>query len=88
MAGADGLWETTQQQFLAVSCRQYQNRKEMKMKNKAVFFLTFIVWAQCTFGQASKIIKVENNLTEARDLIFEDSIVLKFNILNRMENFH
>ena len=56
----------------------------MKIKNILIFF-SFFLLVQVTFGQVSKFIKVENNLTEARELIFEDSVISKYNILDRMK---
>lgn len=56
------------------------------MKNKVIiFFLSLIPFGQVTFGQKDKIKAVENNLTEVRELIFEDSIILKYNIIDRMK---
>ncbi|MBL7724166.1 MAG: hypothetical protein JNK27_08445 [Chitinophagaceae bacterium] len=56
------------------------------MENKTlVFFLSFITFGQITFGQNNKIKAVENNLTEVRELIFEDTIISKYNILDRMK---
>lgn len=53
---------------------------------KTIFiFLIVLLFDQLTFGQISKIIKVENNLTETRELIFEDSIISKYNIVDRMK---
>ena len=56
----------------------------MKIKNILIFF-SFFQLEQVAFGQVSKSIKVENNLTEARELIFEDSVISKYNILDRMK---
>ncbi|MBS1935471.1 MAG: beta-lactamase family protein, partial [Bacteroidetes bacterium] len=47
----------------------------------AFFFLLF----GFTFCQENKISAVENNLTESRDIIFEDSVVPKYNLLDRMK---
>lgn len=56
------------------------------MKNRStLFFLSFILFGQVTFGQVSKIIEAENNLTEIKELIFEDSIISKYNIIDRMK---
>ncbi len=56
------------------------------MQIKAIFFLlSLLLLRQVTVGQISKIIKVENNLTDTRELIFEDSIISKYNILDRMK---
>ncbi len=56
------------------------------MRNKSIiFFLSFTLFGQITFGQVSKIINVENNLTETRELIFEDSIISKYSIIDRMK---
>ncbi len=55
------------------------------MPIKTIFiFLIVLLFDQLTFGQISKINKVENNLTEVRELIFEDSIISKYNIIDRM----
>lgn len=57
-----------------------------KMKSKTIFFfLIFISFDQVTFGQVSKIKTVENNLTEVKELIFEDSIIPKYSITDRMK---
>lgn len=56
------------------------------MKSKTLFFcLSLISFAQAAFGQKDKIKAVENNLTEVRELIFEDSIIPKYNITGRMK---
>lgn len=47
--------------------------------------MSFISFGQVTFGQSNKTKAVENNLTEVRELIFEDSIISKYNILERMK---
>lgn len=58
------------------------------MKNKTlIFFLSFIVFEQITLAQNNKIMVVENNLTEVKELIFEDSIITKYNILDRMKTY-
>ena len=60
--------------------------KSLIMKSKTIlFFLSFISFGQVTFGQKDKIQAVENNLTEVRGLIFEDSIISKYNIIDRMK---
>lgn len=56
------------------------------MKIKIVLFsLSFLLLRQVTLGQTSKIVQVENNLTEPRELIFEDSVISKYSIINRMK---
>lgn len=50
-----------------------------------VVFLNFISFAQVAFGQKDKIKVVENNLTEVQELIFEDSVISNYNILDRMK---
>ena len=56
------------------------------MRTNSIFIFIFLLSFQgVVLGQQSKIFKVENNLTEARELIFEDSIIPKYNILDRMK---
>ena len=53
------------------------------MKN--IFTFTFfLLFIDHVFGQADKIAAVENNLSETTEIIFADSIVPKYNILERM----
>jgi CubicO group peptidase (beta-lactamase class C family) len=51
----------------------------------AIFSL--ILTGQVLIAQTSKIKMVENNLTEKKDLIFEDSVILKYKILDRMKHY-
>ena len=56
------------------------------MKIKTVLLpLSFVLFGQLAFGQGSKIITVENSLTESRELIFEDSVISTYHILDRMK---
>lgn len=56
------------------------------MQNKTIYcFFIFLLLRQVTVGQTSKISRVENNLTETKELIFEDSTILKYNIIDRMK---
>lgn len=56
------------------------------MKIKAILFsFSFLLLRQVTLGQTSKIVQVENNLTETRELIFEDSVISKYSIIDRMK---
>lgn len=56
------------------------------MKNiNLILFFSFITFGHFAFGQNNKIKAVENNLTEVRELIFEDSILSKYNIIDRMK---
>ncbi|WP_445456447.1 serine hydrolase domain-containing protein [Flavobacterium sp. HNIBRBA15423] len=56
------------------------------MKKKTIIFLLiFISFGQLIYGQKNKIKIIENNLTEVKDFIFEDSIITKYNILDRMD---
>ncbi len=48
-------------------------------------FLSFLIPVQFTYAQVLKITSVENNLTEVRELIFEDSVIPRYNILDRMK---
>ena len=53
---------------------------------KNIFILAiYLLFISPVFGQTNKITAVENNLTETKDIIFADSIVLKYNILDRMK---
>lgn len=56
----------------------------MQIRTNLIFF-SFLLLRQVALGQVTKISKVENNLTETRELIFEDSVVPKYNILDRMK---
>jgi len=49
-----------------------------------ILLLAFIAILQISFGQTSKIREIENNLTEVKELLFEDSVIKKYNILERM----
>ena len=49
-----------------------------------IVLLAFIAILQISFGQTSKIREIENNLTEVKELLFEDSVIKKYNILERM----
>lgn len=56
------------------------------MENKRLFtFIGILLFGVTSFGQKNRIIAVENNLTESRELIFEDSIIQKYNIVDRMK---
>ncbi len=56
------------------------------MKILKIFaFSSIILFTGSLFGQTNKITPVENNLTETKDIIFADSIIPKFNILDRMK---
>ena len=58
----------------------------MKLKNNII--LGYLVLSSCLiFGQKLKIKAVENNLTQPRDLIFEDSLVAKYSIYERMKYY-
>lgn len=50
-----------------------------------LLFITIIL--KPVAGQPNKIATVENNLTEIRDFLFADSIVPRFNILDRMNYY-
>ena len=52
---------------------------------RAYIFSSFLLFAITSFGQINKIIAVENNLTETKRLIFADSIIPKYNIVDRMK---
>ncbi len=56
----------------------------MKIKFVHIFLISSLS-GQITFGQINKIKKVENNLTETKELIFEDSVLLRYNIVDRMK---
>ena len=49
-----------------------------------IVLLAFIAILQISFGQTSKIREIENNLTEVKELLFKDSVIKKYNILERM----
>ena len=49
-----------------------------------ILLMAFIAILQISFGQTSKIREIENNLTEVKELLFEDSVIKKYNILERM----
>jgi CubicO group peptidase (beta-lactamase class C family) len=53
-----------------------------------VLFLNCIFFAQVASGQKNKIKAVENTLTEVRELIFEDSSISKYNIVDRMKFYN
>lgn len=56
------------------------------MKVLKIFaFSSILLFTGSLFGQTNKIATVENNLTETKDIIFADSIVPKYNILDRMK---
>lgn len=56
----------------------------MQIRTNLIFF-SLLLLRQVAWTQVSKISKVENNLTENRELIFEDSVIPKYNILDRMK---
>jgi len=56
----------------------------MQIRTNLIFF-SFLLLGQVALAQVTKISKVENNLTETRDLIFEDSVIPKYNIVDRMK---
>lgn len=60
---------------------------EYKGVNRHVFLLIvgLLVWSTSVIGQQTKIRAVENNLTASREIIFEDSLVPKYNIKDRMK---
>lgn len=62
---------------------------EYKRVSRHLFVLIvgLLVSSISVIGQQAKIRAVENNLTESREIIFEDSLVPKFNIRDRMK-FH
>jgi CubicO group peptidase (beta-lactamase class C family) len=53
--------------------------------NKNYCTLLLLLIAVSGFAQNTRIQAVENGLTETRDLVFEDSLIPKYNILERME---
>lgn len=56
------------------------------MKIKRIFaFVSILLLGVTAFGQKSRIVAVENNLTETKELIFEDSILHRYNIVDRMK---
>ena len=58
----------------------------MKLKNNII--LGYLALSSCLiFGQKLKIKAFENNLTQPRDLIFEDSLVAKYSIYERMKYY-
>jgi CubicO group peptidase (beta-lactamase class C family) len=46
---------------------------------------SLLMLVQAAQGQTNKIKEVENNLTQVRELIFEDSVLYKYNIIERMK---
>lgn len=48
-------------------------------------FIIILLFGITSFGQKSKITAFENNLTETKELIFEDSIIPRYNIVDRMK---
>lgn len=75
---------TQSHKTLVATNRTGLNYSRMQIKTILIFF-SLLQFRQVTSGQISKIGKVENNLTETRELIFEDSIVSTYNIIDRMK---
>lgn len=60
----------------------------MTFYTKIIAIASFIpLLSQTTLAQNAKIRAVENNLTETRDLIFEDSLLPRFSIEDRMKYY-
>jgi CubicO group peptidase (beta-lactamase class C family) len=55
------------------------------MKKVLLFFFSIFLLAYSSYGQANKILEVENGLIETREILFADSLVPKFNIYERMQ---
>lgn len=52
---------------------------------KIVGLCILLLWAAASVAQKNKIAAVENGLTESKEIIFTDSIIPHFNILDRMK---
>jgi CubicO group peptidase (beta-lactamase class C family) len=50
-----------------------------------LILFSLLLFEQVALGQTQRISKVENNLTETRELIFEDTIIPRYNIVDRMK---
>lgn len=58
---------------------------KLKSVFSGIFTGSLLVFALAASGQATKIKEVENNLTQVQELIFEDSIIPKYSITERMK---
>jgi len=55
------------------------------MLRKLLTLVSVLLYFSCAFGQTNKIAAFENGLTETKEIIFADSVVPSFNILDRMK---
>ena len=58
--------------------------KSMTMK-KTLLALISVISFSVSFGQTNKMTEFENGLTESKEIIFADSILHHYNIVERMK---
>jgi len=57
----------------------------MIQKKSSILLVFYLLMVGFIFCQENKVTSVENNLTESRNIIFEDSVVPKYNLPDRMK---